>query len=115
MTECWRDIPEWEGLYQVSDHGRVRSVQRKVVCGRRHAVTRVQPARVISPYRVRSKTPKVALWRDGKALQIQVVTLVARAFGRVARGHKVRRPLPLPPGPRFIWSHEREEVRHGKN
>lgn len=103
MTECWRDIPEWEGLYQVSDRGRVRSVQREVLCGRRHAVTRTQPARIISPYKVRSKTPKVALWRDGKALQIQVETLVARAFG----GTPSRRPLPLPPGPRFIWSHER--------
>lgn len=111
MTECWRDIPEWEGLYQVSDLGRVRSVQREVACGRRHSVTRIQPARVISPYKVRSKTPKVALWRDGKALQIQVGTLVARAFGGVARGRAARGPLPLPPGPRFIWSHERMEGR----
>lgn len=26
MTEQWRDIPEWTGLYQVSDLGRVRSL-----------------------------------------------------------------------------------------
>ncbi len=31
MNSCleqWRPIPKWEGLYQVSDHGRVRSLPR---------------------------------------------------------------------------------------
>ena len=28
--ENWKDIPEWEGWYQVSDQGRVRSVDRNV-------------------------------------------------------------------------------------
>lgn len=35
MTEEWRWIPEFEGLYQVSSLGRVRSVDRKVPCKRR--------------------------------------------------------------------------------
>lgn len=30
MGEKWSDIPEWEGLYQVSDQGRVRSLDREV-------------------------------------------------------------------------------------
>lgn len=30
MTEVWRDIPGYEGRYQVSDQGRVRSVDRYV-------------------------------------------------------------------------------------
>ena len=28
MTEKWLPIPGWEGLYEVSDHGRVRSLPR---------------------------------------------------------------------------------------
>lgn len=28
--EIWKDIPGWEGLYQVSDLGRVKSLERKV-------------------------------------------------------------------------------------
>ena len=32
MVEFWRDIPGYEGLYQVSSRGRVRSVDRVVVC-----------------------------------------------------------------------------------
>lgn len=31
MTREWRDIPDWEGMYQVSEDGRVRSVNRTVV------------------------------------------------------------------------------------
>jgi len=28
MSEMWRPIPGYEGLYEVSDHGRVRSLDR---------------------------------------------------------------------------------------
>ena len=30
-TETWKPIPGYEGLYEVSDHGRVRSVPRKTI------------------------------------------------------------------------------------
>lgn len=30
MSEVWRDVPEWEGLYQVSDAGGVRSIDRRL-------------------------------------------------------------------------------------
>lgn len=30
MAETWRPIPEWEGYYEVSDHGMIRSVDRVV-------------------------------------------------------------------------------------
>lgn len=33
IKEIWKDIPEWEGLYQVSNLGRVKAVKRdKVKC-----------------------------------------------------------------------------------
>lgn len=35
MTERWRDIKGFEGLYQVSDLGRVRSLDRKIHVDRR--------------------------------------------------------------------------------
>lgn len=31
MAEKWLPIPEWEGLYEVSDQGRVLSVRRKLI------------------------------------------------------------------------------------
>lgn len=30
MNEVWKDIPEYEGLYQVSNLGRVKSLKRKI-------------------------------------------------------------------------------------
>mgnify|MGYP001582539356 CR=1 FL=1 len=30
----WKDVPGWEGVYQVSDDGRVRSLTRRVLCSR---------------------------------------------------------------------------------
>lgn len=33
--EQWRDVPGWVGIYQVSDRGRVRSVDRTAPDGRR--------------------------------------------------------------------------------
>lgn len=38
MTEEWRNIPGYDGLYQVSDHGNVMSVDRHITdahCTRR--------------------------------------------------------------------------------
>lgn len=31
MKEIWKDIPEWEGLYQISNLGRIKSVKRDKV------------------------------------------------------------------------------------
>lgn len=31
MLENWKDIPGWEGLYKISDKGRVLSVRRKII------------------------------------------------------------------------------------
>ncbi len=33
MSETWKDIDGWKGLYQISDEGRVRSLDRVVYCG----------------------------------------------------------------------------------
>ena len=34
MTEIWKDVPEYEGVYQVSSLGRVKSLARKSSSGR---------------------------------------------------------------------------------
>lgn len=31
MKEIWKDIPEYEGLYQISNLGRVKSLKRKII------------------------------------------------------------------------------------
>ena len=37
-NEIWKDIPNYEGIYQVSDLGRVKSLERKVSFGTGHRI-----------------------------------------------------------------------------
>ena len=51
--EQWKDIPEYEGLYQVSSEGRVRNLDRIVHVSRNRwgqATTRKKPSRVLSSH-----------------------------------------------------------------
>ncbi len=46
-TEVWKDIPGYEGAYQVSSLGRVRSLDRVVVT--KSGVERRMPGKILSP------------------------------------------------------------------
>jgi len=73
-VEIWKDIPGYEGRYQVSDAGRVRSVDRpvRVVC---HGVdtVRVAQGKVLRPGRNNSGHVTVALGRGNSRLVHQLV------------------------------------------
>lgn len=71
--ETWKPVLGYEGLYEVSDHGRVRGITR------RDAQGRVWPARILSPGD-RSRYAVVGLWRDGKQQMAKVHRLVLEAF-----------------------------------
>jgi len=77
-TETWRPVVGHEGLYEVSDLGRVRSVDRDVAYpgGRmqRHR------GRVLSPKRTDEGRKYVNLSRQGKARLYKVALLVLEAF-----------------------------------
>jgi hypothetical protein len=76
MTE-WRDIPGYEGLYQVSDDGQVNSLGRVVDKGRwgiAHFAPRILKQSLTAGY------PTVDLYRDRKQTQVFVHRLVAQVF-----------------------------------
>jgi hypothetical protein len=76
--EQWRAIPGWEGLYEVSDHGQVRSLDRYVQYrdGRRRFYSgRLMQLRVDPDGRRR-----VSLCRGAEYTQCRVSTLVLLAF-----------------------------------
>jgi len=77
MKEIWKDIPGYEGYYQVSNLGRVRSLDR-VVNGR-WGNTRFK-GRVLKPFTSKNDYPQVDLWRDGRGGSMKVHKLVAMAF-----------------------------------
>lgn len=74
--EVWRDVAGFEGLYQVSNHGRVRSLDHTVRANGRlmHIRGRVLRSNVPSPYL------GIILSKNGKAHPARIHRLVAAAF-----------------------------------
>lgn len=77
--EYWKDIVGYEGLYQVSNFGRVKSLERKshrLING--GVVT--YPEKIKTLETVRSGYKRVNLYRDGKLKKYLVHRLVAFTF-----------------------------------
>lgn len=90
MTESWLPVAGFEGRYEVSDHGLVRSVARGVRrVGRGGAEsTRHIKSRVIKTHTWGAKYPGVVLVSaEGKRSREMVHRLVARAFVANPFGH----------------------------
>lgn len=77
MQELWLPVVGYEGLYEVSDQGRVKSVDRlKKSKGGSQCVWR---GRVLTQFK-RTRYWSVRLSRENKAVNCHVHHLVARAF-----------------------------------
>lgn len=80
MTERWLPVPGWDGVYEVSDLGRVRSLPRRVPSRHEwHPTARAVPGRILraSP---RGEYLRVTLARDGRRYSVNVHRLVLEAF-----------------------------------
>lgn len=75
--ETWRDIPGYEGSYQVSDMGRVRSLPRLVPHGASYSRLK---GRVLKPAPNRHGYQHLVLRKDGRNHDHEVHVLVASAF-----------------------------------
>lgn len=73
-NEIWKDIPEYEGMYQVSNFGRIRSVDRIDNIGRK------QKGQIIKSLSHDLGYQRVKLSKDGKLKNYLVHRLVAQAF-----------------------------------
>lgn len=80
MNEEWRAVPGFEGLYEVSDFGRVRSLDRLDRLGRRRAGILLRPGVASNGY------PTVSLCGRTHCVHALVLTaFVGPARGRVCR------------------------------
>ncbi len=82
MEEIWKDIPGYEGYYQVSNKGRVRCLERYVSRNDgRHGlvIQRVDP-RIIRPLTLKTGYKSVMLHKEGKTKRTTIHRLVALAF-----------------------------------
>lgn len=78
-TEEWRPVVGYEGLYEVSDHGRVRSVARVVVM--RNGVPRPIRERLLKAHVKEYGHRSVALSKNGVEMTYGVHRLVLLTFG----------------------------------
>lgn len=80
--EIWKDIPGYEGYYQASSMGRIRSIEGKVTHSIRHG-RRVWHERIIKPKKCadfRHCGYRVTLWKDKQYKDCLVARLVATTF-----------------------------------
>ena len=79
MEEVWKDINNYEGYYQISNLGNVRSLDRYVVC--KNGKTQFKKGVMFSIcYNKRVNVYEVHLNKDGKRKCLKVHRLVAEAF-----------------------------------
>lgn len=97
MTEekTWKDVAEYEGFYQVSNNGNVRSVERIDSRGHRRG------GRILKPRYDKDGYSQVSLCKNGKPKTKKVHRLVAGAF------------LPNPNG--LPQVNHRDEVKDNNN
>ncbi len=88
--EIWAGVFGFEDLYEVSDHGRVKSLDRNIITS--HGVKKHYRGKLLSPHSGGGNRQycRVSLWRANKLETEYVHRLVARAFiGPCPEGHEV--------------------------
>ena len=79
--EHWKEVVGYEGLYEVSSHGNVRSIERTII--NKHGKPQRYPAKVLKPdVLVTEQTAyhRVTLSKDHKTTRFSVHRLVAIMF-----------------------------------
>lgn len=77
MSEIWKDIPGFEGLYQVSDLGRVKSLPKQIWNGKGYYISK---EKILRPNTLAKGYFQVELKRNKQRCSLQVHRLVAMAF-----------------------------------
>jgi hypothetical protein len=82
MREQWRAIPDWEGIYEASTYGRVRSLDRTVTVRYRSGREdqRRVAGKILTPTTKSNGYQLVQLYEGGAKTWAHVQHLVLRAF-----------------------------------
>ena len=114
MKELWLPLPEWEGLYEASDQGRVLSLPRRV----RGALRR---ARIMKPSLLKDGYQKYTLCREGYKRSFRAHQLILLTFkGPRPDGMECRHLNGIPTDNRLVnlaygtkLDNVRDRFRHG--
>lgn len=119
--ETWLDIPHYEGLYEASSEGRIRSKAGKTTSSARYE-KRVWKQRIMKQKYRRSKNGRldasICLWKDAKPHYHLVSRLIASAFHgdmlytRFTVNHKDGNPLNNS-AENLEWLTHADNIRYG--
>ena len=88
MEEIWKDIRDYEGLYQISNIGQVKSLKRMVV--RNNNRPQLVEEKILKPTVNKNGYMFICLYKNGVKKRCQVHRLVAEAFyGEIPKGMQV--------------------------
>ena len=79
MEEVWKDIPDFEGYYQASNLGRIRSVDRYVKYKNTDGVA-LRKGKILSPKTSNKGYLETTLMKEGKNYYKRIHQLIASAF-----------------------------------
>lgn len=75
-NEIWKEIPGYEGLYEVSNYGQIRSIKRLEKCGNK---TRIRKERILKQS-LRRGYLFVSLCKNGEKENVVIHRIVALLF-----------------------------------
>lgn len=78
--EIWKAIPNYEGYYEASSMGRIRSVLRYIPHPRNKRMKLVRPSKILKSELDKSGYPVVTLSKEARTRTYKVHRLVAKAF-----------------------------------
>ena len=84
----WEPVKGYEGLYEVSEHGHVRSCARYIKTNIRHVETRLIYGRILKQSQKRNGYKTVDLCKEGKVKTTLVHRIVADAFCPNPHGYR---------------------------
>ena len=76
--ELWKDIKDFEGLYQISNLGNIKSLPKKHNLKNGHSY--IQKEQILKPFKNNKGYLQIALVKNGKHYKRQVHNLVATTF-----------------------------------
>lgn len=81
----WKEVPNYEGYYKISENGDVMSVDRTIT--RKDGRTTKLKSKALKPYFTSDGYKRVALTKNGKAKHILVHRLVSMTFHGIPDNH----------------------------
>ena len=114
--EKWKDIPDYEGIYQASNLGRIRTSPGKITHTKKHG-DRHWESRILKTRGKQVSGYRVALWKEGNLKDWLIARLVAMTW---CDGYSEELTVNHINGDRFDnrvenleWLTLKENIRHG--